>query len=299
VHSNNIIISSNLHADWIAHGLMDSIVDAFFPLLKDIQKEVLLVEDFVSGLDHTDRDDDESNPFDRTGSGVEIVVANGRHQHTAKLEMREKNEKSEHDTASMDTKKERRLPLGTKLIEWWKIIWSRRRQNSTLIRDVNRLRRMAITRRLVTTLGRLLSAKLEVIAQIRKRLDGQGEVAIYLGDVQDHIISLNQSLIHYERMLSHSHPTYVTHLRLSLSEAKGGLDRGLLLLTLVSLLVLCNQVISSLCSLNVNLPRSDDFQVFGWVVAVALIVSILLLGVVRYWYVKARGKLWIKMPWRN
>jgi hypothetical protein len=46
----------------------------------------------------------------------------------------------------------------------------------------------------------------------------------------------------------------------------------------------------------VHIPRSTNFRNFGWVVAVALIVSVLLLGVVRYWYVKARGKLWIKMP---
>jgi magnesium transporter len=279
---------------------MDSIVDAFFPLLKDIQKEVLLVEDFVSGLDDGDRDDDKTNPVDPSASKVEIVVANGGPLVTAEKEMREKNEKSEHDTASKDTRKsEKGLPLGTQLIEWAKMVWYRKRQNSTLVRDVNRLRRMTITRRLVTTLGRLLSAKLEVLAQIRKRLDGQGEVAIYLGDVQDHIISLNQSLIHYERMLSHSHPTYVTHLRFSLSEAKGGLDRALVVLTLVSLLVLCNQVISSLCSLNLNIPRSDDFKNFGLVVAVALAVSVLLFAVVRFWHVKARGKLWIKMPRRN
>jgi len=279
---------------------MDSIVDAFFPLLKDIQKEVLLVEDFVSGLDDGDRDDDKTNPVDPSASKVEIFVANGGPPVTAEKEMREKNEKSEHDTASKDTrKKEKRALLGTQLIEWAKMVWYRKRQNSTLVRDVNRLRRMTITRRLVTTLGRLLSAKLEVLAQIRKRLDGQGEVAIYLGDVQDHIISLNQSLIHYERMLSHSHPTYVTHLRFSLSEAKGGLDRALVVLTLVSLLVLCNQVISSLCSLNLNIPRSDDFKNFGLVVAVALAVSVLLFAVVRFWHVKARGKLWIKMPRRN
>lgn len=60
------------------------------------------------------------------------------------------------------------------------------------------LRRMARTRRLVTSLTRLLATKSEVVAQIRKRLltagrsglgNGAGkdddiEVAIYMGDVQ-------------------------------------------------------------------------------------------------------------------
>jgi Mg2+ and Co2+ transporter CorA len=48
---------------------------------------------------------------------------------------------------------------------------------------------MARTRRLVTSLGRLLSTKAEVIAQIRKRLASgtkpeDAEVAMYMGDVQ-------------------------------------------------------------------------------------------------------------------
>lgn len=60
------------------------------------------------------------------------------------------------------------------------------------------LRRMARTRRLVTSLTRLLATKSEVVAQIRKRLltsnhsglgngagkDDDMEVAIYMGDVQ-------------------------------------------------------------------------------------------------------------------
>jgi magnesium transporter len=51
------------------------------------------------------------------------------------------------------------------------------------------LRRMARTRRLVTSLGRLLSTKAEVIAQIRKRLASgtkpeDAEVAMYMGDIQ-------------------------------------------------------------------------------------------------------------------
>ena len=46
------------------------------------------------------------------------------------------------------------------------------------------LLKMTTTRRLLTTLARLLHTKSEVVAQIRKRLGGQGEVAIYLDDVQ-------------------------------------------------------------------------------------------------------------------
>ena len=51
-------------------------------------------------------------------------------------------------------------------------------------RRFHQLLKMHATRRLVTTLARLLHSKSDVVAQIRKRLSGQGEVAIYLDDVQ-------------------------------------------------------------------------------------------------------------------
>jgi len=51
-------------------------------------------------------------------------------------------------------------------------------------RRLHQLVKMVTTRRLLTTLARLLHTKYEVVAQVRKRLGGQGEVAIYLDDVQ-------------------------------------------------------------------------------------------------------------------
>lgn len=57
----------------------------------------------------------------------------------------------------------------------------------------------------------------------------------------DHILTLQHSLAHYERMLSQSHPTYLSQLRVSVGEAKSGQDKAIMLLTIVSMAVLCNQ----------------------------------------------------------
>ncbi|KAG6890374.1 hypothetical protein C0992_001964 [Termitomyces sp. T32_za158] len=37
----------NMTSDWIAHGILDSIVDSFFPLLEEIEREVAAIEDVV------------------------------------------------------------------------------------------------------------------------------------------------------------------------------------------------------------------------------------------------------------
>jgi len=60
----------------------------------------------------------------------------------------------------------------------------RRHQPTLRSRRLQQLWKMTTTRRLVTTLARFLHSKSEVVAQIRKRLSGQGEFAIYLDDVQ-------------------------------------------------------------------------------------------------------------------
>jgi len=177
--------------------------------------------------------------------------------------------------------------------------------------------RMASTRRLVTSLTRLLGTKSEVVSQIRKRLIGgavmsvsvgpfeqaiAAEVSIYLGDIHDHILTLQQSLAHYERMLSHSHPTYLSHLRVSLSQAKGGMDKALLMLSVISVSVVAMQLLTGIFSVNLgSIPRNTrhiapdfpppgPFNVFAAIVAGVVLVGAIIIFMVRYWWQHAKRK---------
>ncbi|OBZ79866.1 hypothetical protein A0H81_01058 [Grifola frondosa] len=82
------------------------------------------------------------------------------------------------------------------------------------------------------------------------------DVFVYMGDVQDHILTLQQALAHYERALSQSHPTYLSQLRLSVSQAKSGTDQAVVILTTVSLAVVCVQTLIGLPSMNVQWSSS-------------------------------------------
>jgi len=174
---------------------------------------------------------------------------------------------------------------------------------------VSKLRRMARTRRLVTSLTRLLATKAEVVAQIRKRLlstgqsglgNGTGrdsviEVAIYVGDVQDHILTLQLALAHYERMLSQSHPTYLTQLRLTVAKTNFHQDKALMLLTIVTVAVLCVQPIIGVFSINCALPTNvkepyGRYDVFGIVLVLVCVVSGGYLWVVRGWWLRSKAK---------
>lgn len=129
----------------------------------------------------------------------------------------------------------------------------------------------------------------------------------------DHIITMQQSLAHYERILSHSHPAYISHLRYSLSEAKGGMDKAILALSLVTICFLATQVVTSKIptfllllnptyismptvtfGINVHIPHNAQpggpYYVFGVIVSVACAAAFGVVGLCRWWWLRARRK---------
>ncbi|KAL5535391.1 hypothetical protein ACEPAF_3485 [Sanghuangporus sanghuang] len=312
--------SFNMSSDWIAHGIMDSIVDSFFPILSSIDKEIKEVDSLV--LDE---------PRQST------VSANNSNAHAVDMSELsiddDEKRSSDHLNISPD---EKRLGTIRKTSYWYmnirvpeplfllrrikcfilKIVKRRRvNQNDesteSMTDTLKTLLRIAAMRRIVTSLGRLLGTKGEVIAQIRKRLILasvgtnsvnlglgavlDGEVAIYMGDIQDHIATLQQALNHYERMLSHSHPAYLSQLRVTQALARGGTDNAILLLTLVSITVLSMQVILGMFSMNVHVPNTEGstdhpFSVFFSVLAGTLLIGTTVVLLVRYWHAQAKKK---------
>ncbi|KAI9444768.1 hypothetical protein H4582DRAFT_1911167 [Lactarius indigo] len=289
---------------WIAHGILDSIVDSFFPFVEEIEKEVIAIESVVYNEDGL-------------GSTVTAPSTSLAHARASRpLTSEEKalppdphpDEKHQffRDVASIKTAKTQfslpRLTLGLMLRRMRRAFFrfvglfrpSRskpRNVEPSFSRASFDLRRMARTRRLVTSVARVLATKPEVVAGIRKRLmtaDGlvagdDAEVSIYLGDVQDHILTLQQSLAHYERMLSQSHPTYLLNLRVDMLRARAKGDYAAFVLALISVVVLPPMVPIGALSMNVKLPRNNKEQYW-------LIWDTSFVGLFRYWWVSAKRR---------
>ncbi|KAJ7244760.1 hypothetical protein B0H12DRAFT_1128650 [Mycena haematopus] len=289
----------NMSSDWIAHGILDSIVDSFFPFLQGLEKEVMAIEDIVfSG---------KRNTFTSVSPDADSSTSPKNVEKTSSqvwpFELSEKN------LALLETRQTHfSLPWPSFLAKWRIDIPKRRRKAIAVDPSptTSTLHRMARARRLLTSLSRLLSSKSEVVAQLRKRLltssqsqsdTGdleRAEVAMYLGDVQDHILALENSLGHYERMLSQSHPLYISHIRTTVAISKGGSDKALIFLSAVSIAVLCIQTLIGACSLNVNLPHNNyfgnRFDAFGIVIVIALLIFASYLKLVLYWWKTAKRR---------
>ncbi len=199
--------------DWIAHGLLDSIVDSYFPYLEIIEKEISEMERHIFSASERGGVAEDASPTMLEQSSSESCRAT-------------LNEKS--TNADVDEKVPSSLPPLSKAISI-KSVGSRlrfvspskfpmviRRAKRAIVElfasvprfkavdtkapgyhhPTNTVARMARIRRLVTSLARFLAAKSEVVAQVKKRLLTKGEwglgtgmgddldVFVYMGDVQ-------------------------------------------------------------------------------------------------------------------
>ncbi|KAK0446414.1 uncharacterized protein EV420DRAFT_901768 [Desarmillaria tabescens] len=295
----------SLSSAWIAHGLLDSIVDSFSPFLEEIEKEVVAIEELVFSLHPGARHNSHRPLIEQVNIAISPSV-------TIHSFDKEKEEFSEKPLQPKDVSLRTRfsLPHQPLPIMFRRIkrlfkqnrIASAPETSTSTSPTASTLRRMATTRRLVTSLTRLLASKADVVLQIRKRLlSGQdkkaedGEIAIYMGDIQDHILTLQHSLAHYERVLSQSHPIYLSQLRASIALTKSGTDKSLIIVTIVSVGSLCLQPLIGVASMNVTILANGlfpgyPFHGFGIVLSLSTVIITVYLSMVRRWWIQAKRR---------
>ncbi|TIB40169.1 hypothetical protein E3P86_00801 [Wallemia ichthyophaga] len=131
------------------------------------------------------------------------------------------------------------------------------------------LQRTTDTRRLVTGLGRLLSSKSDVIRQLRARMvekrkniknpyqsEALRDMIVHFGDIEDHVVSSTQALMHDERVISSLHLAYLAQLKLGHAVSKSGSDNTILVLSVITVCSLPMMVITQAFSMNVTQPRN-------------------------------------------
>ncbi|KAF8848326.1 cora-domain-containing protein [Acephala macrosclerotiorum] len=125
------------------------------------------------------------------------------------------------------------------------------------------LRRVGDCRKKVMGLYRLLGNKADVIKGFAKRCNEQWEVAprseigLYLGDIQDHIITMTGNLSHYEKILARSHGNYLAQINIRMNERQEQTADVLGKLTVLGTIVLPMNIITGLWGMNVWVPGQE------------------------------------------
>ena len=156
------------------------------------------------------------------------------------------------------------------------------------------LRQIGECRKKVMSLMRLLGGKADVIKGFAKRCNEQysvtprGEIGLYLGDIQDHVVTMMSNLGHFEKMLSRSHSNYLAQLSMDSIAQGNRANQVLSKITLVATVLVPLNLICGLWGMNVPVPgkNSDSLQwFFGIVGVIATIVVGSLTAARRYKFI--------------
>ena len=228
-----------LTSDWISYAIIDDITDVFAPLIQSIEEEVDDIDDAILDMHSGDakennRDDESSKP---------------RRSNTASSKDVEKR-----SDAGGDNTNEKTESSGSDM-----------------------LRRVGRGRKKVMGLYRLLGNKADVIKGFAKRCNEQWEVAprseigLYLGDIQDHLLTMTGNLSHYETLLSRAHSNYLAQINIRMNERQEQTADVLGKLTVLGTIVLPMNIITGMWGMNVMVPGQEvDSLTWFWCITAGL-----------------------------
>jgi magnesium transporter len=125
------------------------------------------------------------------------------------------------------------------------------------------LRRVGEGRKKVMGLYRLMGNKADVIKGFAKRCNEQwdiaprSEIGLYLGDIQDHILTMTSNLSHYETLLSRAHSNYLAQINIRMNERQEQTADVLGKLTVLGTIVLPMNIITGMWGMNILVPGQD------------------------------------------
>ena len=139
------------------------------------------------------------------------------------------------------------------------------------------------------SLMRLLGGKADVIKGFAKRCNEQysvtprGEIGLYLGDIQDHVVTMMSNLGHFEKMLSRSHSNHLAQLSVNHISQGNRANEVLSKITLLASILVPLNLICGLFGMNVNVPgkTADGLGWFFGIIGVIAAFVVLSLAIAR------------------
>ena len=150
------------------------------------------------------------------------------------------------------------------------------------------LRQIGQCRKKINSLMRLLGGKADVIKGFAKRCNEQysitprGEIGLYLGDIQDHVVTMMSNLGHFEKMLSRAHSNHLAQLSVDSMRQANQANRVLSKITVIATILVPLNLICGLFGMNVPVPgrETEGLQWFFGIIGLigAIIVLSLLMA---------------------
>lgn len=151
------------------------------------------------------------------------------------------------------------------------------------------LRQIGDVRKNVMGLMKLLGGKADVLRGFTKRCNEnynvtpRMDIGLYLGDIQDHVVTMMSNLAHFEKMLSRSHSNYLAQLSIDNITQGNNANKVLSKITLLASILVPLNLVCGMFGMNVAVPfRSvDNLIPFFVILAILVAFVIVSLGVAR------------------
>lgn len=151
------------------------------------------------------------------------------------------------------------------------------------------LPKLGHVRKNIMGLMRLLGGKADVLKGFTKRCNEnykvtpRMEVGLYLGDIQDHVVTMMNTLGHLERMLSRAHSNYLAQLSIDSITQGTRANKVLGKITFLASIIVPLNVVTGLFGMNVPVPFGEpgNLTAFGVIVAILLTFIAITLAVAR------------------
>lgn len=156
------------------------------------------------------------------------------------------------------------------------------------------LKRIGQCRHTVMGLMKLLANKADVIKMFAKRCqehaDGRvisprSDIALYLGDIQDHIVTMYQSLSAYEKIFSRSQANYLAQLQVESFDLNLLTSEMLENLTILGTLLIPINVVTGIFGTNVLIPGNNDNSLwwFFGIIIFVLVFLVIMFVLIKYY----------------
>ncbi|KAI2642768.1 hypothetical protein GGS21DRAFT_191850 [Xylaria nigripes] len=125
------------------------------------------------------------------------------------------------------------------------------------------LRKLGSVRKNTLGLMRVLGGKADVLKGFTKRCNEnykvtpRMDVAMYLGDIQDHVITMMTNLTHFEKILSRAHSNYLAQLTIDSISQGTQTNAGLSKITFIATVIVPLNIVTGLFGMNVAVPFKD------------------------------------------
>ncbi|KAH3682016.1 hypothetical protein WICPIJ_007008 [Wickerhamomyces pijperi] len=118
-----------------------------------------------------------------------------------------------------------------------------------------------------------------------KQAQPRADIALYLGDIQDHVVTMYQNLLSYEKIFSRSHSNYLAQLQVESFNSNNKVTEILSKVTVLGTILVPLNLVTGLFGMNVHVPAEtvDSLGPFFGIVG-GLIVCIIAFSIAANWW---------------